>query len=800
MTKPDCENCPLNGRQPVEGVNLKAKKLVVFSYPGMEEVAHKDPRSGPGTGLVARLAGNVGYTTAVQCFPGEVKTGGQKKALEEARKCCLPRLEHEMKGRRVLACGEQAIQSTTGKKIAVTKARGEVLGNVHPTLSPNYVLRRGGEHSQPGMDLRGDVENFLSGRQKVSGRVLVDPPIKSLKLPKKGSPVVVDIETTGLSPYVAWDGVLAGAKDRTPLDPELRPADVGELPKIRCWGFCWNNEEAVVFTKENSVVRKLLSGDYELVAQNYPFEKQWFEAHGPTYPHGKGPGPWVKWHDTMHLAHARYEDRGPRNYGLDALTRDLLKGVWPSKKELLGKYNVLTAPLDVLAVYCGWDCIKEWRLFVQLLTMVKTEHVARAGAPSPMDRLHNVVMPAAPFLDEISRRGIPFDLKQAAKEVAGVRNALAEVEGVLLDFADINWGSDKQIIEVFKHHGLNATHIRTPSGLPSLSKEARPGLLVLNPDHREILEAYDSFQGLQTLLSRFEGEKGCIAMTGDDGRLHPRFHLAGPKTGRLSASSPAVQTYDAPIKRCIRARRGYSILEVDYDGAEVLWMALLSRDPGLLEIVRSGASLHSIVAEQLGIPRFVAKTTNFLIGYGGGAKKLKANLDSYRPQKGVGITYEQACEAWGRYSLAECKSILHRRLAMFPVWARYTKEVEALAVANGVVYSAFGAARRVPGAKLPNGPPQWDAKRQAVNHMMQNPASDVNLMRALQVHRELPDVQILTLTHDSILFETKAPYKAARAMKSILEDPEFYWGTMDPAPTVSFKCGPSWGEMKEMKV
>ena len=81
---------------------------------------------------------------------------------------------------------------------------------------------------------------------------------------------------------------------------------------------------------------------------------------------------------------------------------------------------------------------------------------------------------------------------------------------------------------------------------------------------------------------------------------------------------------------------------------------------------------------------------------------------------------------------------------------------------------------------------RWESLLQASNHPIQNAASDACLLRAAQLDVRYPWLRTVTLTHDSVLWEVKSPEWAARRIRTVMEDPDFYWGTLDPALTMDF--------------
>jgi len=610
------------------------------------------------------------------------------------------------------------------------------------------------------------VDQWLRPQKLREATFLIDP--KSVELPPKGTPVVLDIETTGLDP-------------RTPGS------------SIRCYGFSWFSGEVpvvAVFSKVERHVRMLLSGRYPLVAQNYAFEVKWLlEKCNPLPP--------SDWHDTMLMGHCAHEDRGPGKYNLESLVADYLPAGFPTKKELLGEYDVLSAPLDVLMPYCAWDCLKELMLFERFRGEVYGEKAvldirdhraepplgygAGSGLPGMVRgalRLERVAMPAALFLDRVRDRGLLVSRAQLDREIARIDGVIAETDAILQAAYPCNWSSDAQVRTAFLHLKLKPSGLRTEAGEHALHELARAGIRAKNPDRADLIDAYDRYKHATHERSNFLGPKGLKAYLDEspDGRLHPYFNLTGTRTFRLSATAPAIQTFEESRRRCIVAEKGHVLLEADYDGAEVAWAAFLSEDPWLSEIVRSGKSLHSEVSQALGIDRRPAKAINFALQYGGGAGAVKRKLDE---------------EDWGKWSEAEIMGMIARRKALTPRYEEWSRERFEEARKTGGVLSVFGAFMRIPGV---TGTREVlaEAKRQAANSPIQSAASDATLVRAIELGALGFD--IWTITHDSILFQVKksAVKKAAREIRRVMEAPRFYWGEM-PWLRVSFKVGESWG-------
>lgn len=122
-------------------------------------------------------------------------------------------------------------------------------------------------------------------------------------------------------------------------------------------------------------------------------------------------------------------------------------------------------------------------------------------------------------------------------------------------------------------------------------------------------------------------------------------------TGRCSCNSPNLQQIpvrnDAKHRQFFIPRKGNLFCIGDFSGQELAIMAVGSQEPVWLATLRAGGDLHAKCAELMSkvsgkdIPRRMAKTLNFTMGYGGGAAtvtvKLKNDYD-------IIITQEEAQE------------------------------------------------------------------------------------------------------------------------------------------------------------
>jgi DNA polymerase-1 len=127
---------------------------------------------------------------------------------------------------------------------------------------------------------------------------------------------------------------------------------------------------------------------------------------------------------------------------------------------------------------------------------------------------------------------------------------------------------------------------------------------------------------------------GTLKLRDIDGRVRSNFSLHITATGRLSSKEPNVQNLPSAngvgnVRRAYVPPKGKILMEVDYSGAELRWLALLSNDRVLREIFIQGRNLHKETATRMFGPDFTpqqkmrAKAVNFGIPYGREAGSFK---------------------------------------------------------------------------------------------------------------------------------------------------------------------------------
>lgn len=214
--------------------------------------------------------------------------------------------------------------------------------------------------------------------------------------------------------------------------------------------------------------------------------------------------------------------------------------------------------------------------------------------------------------------------------------------------AAINYGSNPQLLKALQGRvkGLNKTT------LPSTGDDILKKLKGF-----PIIDALREYRTTQKKLSTY-GEDFLRYINPATNRVHSRIGQIGAATGRTSSTKPNIQNLpkEAEVRACFEPRPGYKMLTVDMSGAELRIIAELAVSKVWIDAFNKKQDVHSVGTELLYPEKWPAgtlpdckfyskndagefnkyqckcpvhkklrgdnKSTNFLLAYGGGPRKL----------------------------------------------------------------------------------------------------------------------------------------------------------------------------------
>lgn len=368
------------------------------------------------------------------------------------------------------------------------------------------------------------------------------------------------------------------------------------------------------------------------------------------------------------------------------------------------------------------------------------------------DLYNKVEKPIIHILEEMKRNGIILDpniLKQQS-EILGKR--LKELEKEIYKDAEeeFNISSPKQLGYIlYEKLKLGEKIKKTAGGALSTNASQLEKLKENNKIVRDVLEYRELSKLLSTYIDTLPNyiEK--------DRRIHSTFVQTGSSTGRFSSESPNLQNLPVKsndglsVRKAFLSEKGFKFLSIDYSQIDLRSVAILSKDPSLLEIFKNGTDVHTGVASKVfkikeedvtSEMRRHAKTINFGILYGMGVAALK---DSMKVER------KDAQEFYDEYRKT------------FKVMMEYLEEVKNKALKYGFTETILKRRRQIPllKSKLPFLKAQ--AERVAINAPVQGTTADILKLAMIDVDEYIKknklekDIKILLQIHDELIFEIK---------------------------------------------
>lgn len=527
----------------------------------------------------------------------------------------------------------------------------------------------------------------------------------------------IDIETTGLNRYKEKITYI-GISRHDWKDVDSKPIKLGERIFKSSEGFAGFKEYC----------EKLRQQKYKIIFQNGKFDTLFIELHlGVKLPIH---------HDVMVMGTA-YDLSA--EHGLKAMAKSYL-GVddWDiSTKEKTKADDSKVIP------YLQLDLKYTFELFV---------YFTRRMSPAQRSVYEKLLKPAYLMYRDVERKGIYI----STEELEAVRQQYREEEQnklkALKKVYDINWNSPQQVADaLFNKAGLPVQKLSERTGRPSADAKVLKKLAAKGYELAQMLLDYKFYYGANTKFLNKWGEYAA-----HDGRIHPNFNITNVVTGRTSCSDPNLQQVprNKELRSLYHAPKGRVFIEADYSQLELRIAADYANEPTMLKIYREGGDIHTETAKSLSgtdtptkEQRNKAKAVNFGFLYGMSAKGfIDYAFDSY----GQVFTKAEA-EKYRELFFAKYNRLLpwHEEMAI---------ECEML----GGVANRFGRFRHLPKIYSNEGWERGEAVRRAINTPVQGTGSDLLLLAAIQIHKELGpkyDVTIVGTVHDSILAECPEEYK-----------------------------------------
>lgn len=474
-------------------------------------------------------------------------------------------------------------------------------------------------------------------------------------------------------------------------------------------------------------------------------------------------------------------DSSLRSYSMDFLAESKLNYTTVSFKDVVPKDGIFSdVHIDQATEYAAEDADITFRLYLDLKAELEKDEKLKK-------LFYEIEVPLIKILGNMEMEGVLLDgenLNNFSKELEESLN-LCKKEIFEICGKEFNISSTKQLQEVlFEDRGL------TPLKKTKTGYSTDTAVLEQLAKEDVVPEKIIEYRGLSKLKSTYADALPKL-INSVTGRVHTHFLQTGTATGRLSSKDPNLQ--NIPVKdergRKIRSafipKDGKIFLSADYSQIELVVLAHLSKDPGLVDAYKHGRDIHSQTASIInGVEieditpamRRIAKTINFGVMYGMSAFRLSNELDIPR---------------------RDAADFINRYFTEFAGIKTFMDETLLSAEELGYVSTILGRKRVLPGITSSNKMVKAGAQRAAVNSVVQGSAADIMKLAMLEINRristECPLSKMILQVHDEFIFE--ADHSELDSLKALVkESMEGAFKLIVPL-TSSIETGTNWGDI-----
>ena len=453
--------------------------------------------------------------------------------------------------------------------------------------------------------------------------------------------------------------------------------------------------------------------------------------------------------------------------------------------------------LSDLGAEYGIELLPEPAAEEETAALVIAAELPRRLAPLMLARLEErsltalyreIELPLTRVLADMEQAGVKIDTYRMGEITARLAERVAELESIAYELAgeEFMLGSTQQVARVlFEQLGLTAGR----KGKTGYSTDAKV-LRSIRQEHA-VVPVIEEWRELSKLLNTYLGPLPTL-IDESTGRLHTTINQTVAATGRLSTTSPNLQSIPIrtdlgrEIRSAFIAEDGAKLLSADYSQIELRILAHLSGEPKLREAFARGEDIHrATAAEVLGKDpatlttgeRSIAKMINFGIVYGISAYGLSENLEIPRE---------------------EAQALIDAYLARFPFVQDFIARTVEQAARDGYATTILGRRRAIPELKASNPMTRQFGERVAVNFPMQGSNADIIKVAMIRIHDRLRDegraARLVLQVHDELLLEV--PDNEVKAIRDLVRDEMCNAYDLDPPLAVDVGVGENWAEAK----
>ena len=752
ISNPNCELCGLCNNAELVCMTgeetLSTDIMIVGDFPGYQDESNEELLSGRIGELLEDALDKAGIniddtykTVAVKCRTPQGRAPSAKEM--KACKVYLEKEIEQIKPKFVLLLGAVALKAALGKA-KITEIHGSPIVKDGITYFPIFhpaMIFRTPTKKEPFYD---DIVKFSRVIEGEDVNALPTDYTWRLVNPSSLRDFIEDIHQ---EKYIAYDLETTGL-DRFAPDAEITIMVVSTGNEN--WILPLNLPGSPFSKKMHKDIIKLVIQAQKKktnIAHNGKFDNLYLQAK-------YGVSPVLKF-DTMLASHLLDENTpnglkylsqrifGAPNYDIDLKTKQ-------------GKGD-----LNTLYEYAGLDGYYTRKLFFHFKKELKRDEA--------LDKLFKVlVMPTARAYEIVEDNGVYIDEKTFRRNARKIQTHMNQAKKKLDQGVDgeVNWNSAAQVKTILFDELELIPAGYTPKGEPSSAGDLLGRMVDQHPlvahllEYRKWFKLYSSF--IEGWKKRFH----------HGNMLYPGYKIHGTVTGRPSCSDPNLQQVprNPLIRSLVGAQEGYIFFEADYSQVELRIAAMLSGDPEMMRIFKSGGDIHTATAVAVsGIheddltkeERKKAKPVNFGFLYGMGWRKFK---DYARDNYGVTVTD------------SESKTFRKRFFDVYSYLVEWHNKQRRIAHSMGETRTLTGRVRHLPDIYSEDEGLVAQAERNSINSPVQGFGAELILMSLIEILKEFDReyVEICGTVHDAIVGRVRVDkaYDTFMRLKEIMEAPE----------------------------
>lgn len=438
--------------------------------------------------------------------------------------------------------------------------------------------------------------------------------------------------------------------------------------------------------------------------------------------------------DTMILA---WLDSSDEPCGLDISAKTRLNYTTIKFDEVVPKKATFdSVPIEKATTYAAEDALCSLALF---------EYFSANLSPQVFEIARRVEFPIIKILAKMESAGISIDTEFFGILQGELNDKIEHLSKDIFALcgAEFNLNSPKQLSDIlYERLGLKKGRALKNSAFSTDEKT----LESLRDSHAVIAPIIE-YRELSKLLGTYVVP---FLSLNKNRKIYTSFIQTGTSTGRLASKNPNLQNIPvrSDIGRKIRkgfvAKDGFSFISADYSQIELRLLAHFSGDSSLVGAFQSGKDIHLETAIKLfgtegGAKRNIAKSINFGLIYGMGARKLAQSL---------------------KIAQSEAKSYIDSYFMNFPTIKDFLAQKESEILERGYAESLLGHRRKFNFNRVA----EYERAaflREGINAIFQGSAADLIKLAMIECDRFFSDsyqngeVALLLQIHDELIFEVR---------------------------------------------